>query len=135
MQRTQPLMYSGIKKLERNLFVVLGSGALQLNPLSPLQSELGLIFLDPPKNGRLRFLFLKKKGLSLIFILTNPLMLCCMRVLCSFTPFISAFFVFPRMDLVLLNLISKYVITAIEQFLKKQKHCRFCCVKVNFFHQ
>ena len=42
-----------------------------------------------------------------------------MWVFCAFTPFISAFVVFPRKYVDLLNLISKYVTSASNFFLKK----------------
>ena len=43
-----------------------------------------------------------------------------MWVFCAFTPFISAFFVFPRKYVGLLNLISKYVTSAASNFFLKK---------------
>ena len=38
----------------------------------------------------------------------------CLCVFCLFIPFLSVFFVFDKKNLVLLNLINRYVITASE---------------------
>ena len=56
-----------------------------------------------------------KKGVSLIFILTNSFQyyllecLVCVYVFCLFTPFPSVVFVFHGKNLLLFNLISRYI--------------------------
>ena len=64
-------------------------------------------------------LLLKKFGVSIGFTLTN-LFCVCVCVLCSFTLFLSAFYMFPWKDMVLLNLISRYMASPIENFLKNK---------------
>ena len=50
---------------------------------------------------------------------------------CLFTPYFSAFFVFPKKGLILWNLISRYMISTREQFLKNRNNVGDC--KVNFY--
>ena len=52
-------------------------------------------------------------------------------LLCLFTPLFSAFFVFPKKGLILWNLISRYMISTSEQFLKNRDNVDDC--KVNFY--
>ena len=50
--------------------------------------------------------------------LVSPFSLCVVYVFCSFTLFLTVFFVFQRNDLVLLTLISRYMSSTSESFLK-----------------
>ena len=63
--------------------------------------------------------FLKKEGVSLISILSNPFQcqvcLCvCVCVFCLFAPFLSVLSVFQRKNLVLQHLINRYMTFKIE---------------------
>ena len=66
----------------------------------------------------------KKGGVSLVFTLTLSLIflsVCCVYVFCWFTRFLSVFFVFHRNDLVLLNLISRFITSAKKVIFWKAK--------------
>ena len=75
------------------------------------------------------------KGVTLIFTLTNPFQSCLSVsewwcVFCLFTLHLSVLFVFHGKNLVLLNLIDRYVTSARQQFLKRKDISEIC--KVNF---
>ena len=61
-----------------------------------------------------------------------PLSLCGLCVFCSLTPYVSVLFVFQRKELVLLNLISRYMTSTSEYFLKSKDN--WDLYKVNVFN-
>ena len=72
-----------------------------------------------------------KKGVSLIFTITNPFLcyfslecLACVCV-CLFTPFLSVFVAFYRKNLVLLDLINRCITSTSKWFLKSKDTVEF----------
>ena len=56
--------------------------------------------------------------------------MCAVCMFCSFTPFLTVFFVLHKNDLVLWNLISRYITSNSEQFCKSKDIVDLC--KINF---
>ena len=109
------------------------------------------VFLIFPKRGEFKFLpsheegwigkigglFLKEGEYHLITYFYPYLSFLVLSfsscVFSSYTPFLWVFFVFPRKDLILLNLICRYVISANEFFFKSKGTLQLMC-KVNWMN-
>ena len=110
------------------------------NPPSVIMGG-GVIFSKFSQKGRVQIFTIKREGLvkqgfvlekgwgtlSLILIPTNPFQSYLSlselwRVFCLFTPYLSVFFVFHGKNLVLLNVINKYVTCTKSVIYEKQRH-------------